>query len=83
MLRLMALAVTVLFLLLLHSPPFRRFALPIVMKKEEWDKDKSEYVTRDEDETVNKANALWARPKADVTQDQYDEFYKHVSHDFE
>ena len=57
--------------------------LPIVMKKEEWDKDKSEYVTKDEDETVNKANALWARPKADVTQEQYDEFYKHVSHDFE
>ena len=53
------------------------------MKKEEWDKDKSEYVIKDEDETVNQANALWARPKADITQEQYDEFYKHVAHDFE
>jgi molecular chaperone HtpG len=57
--------------------------LPVVMKKEEWDKDKSEYVIKDEDETVNQANALWARPKADITQEQYDEFYKHVAHDFE
>ena len=57
--------------------------LPVVMKKEEWDKDTSEYVIKDEDETVNQANALWARPKADITQEQYDEFYKHVAHDFE
>ena len=57
--------------------------LPVVMKKEEWDKDKSEYVIKDEDETVNQANALWARPKADITQEQYDEFYKHVAHVFE
>jgi molecular chaperone HtpG len=57
--------------------------LPVVMQKEEWDKDKSEYVTKDEDETVNQANALWARPKSDITEEQYDEFYKHVAHDFE
>lgn len=58
-------------------------ALPIVMKKEVWDKDKSEFKLTEDDETVNQANALWARPKADVTQEQYDEFYKHVAHDFE
>ncbi|TCV90444.1 molecular chaperone HtpG [Sulfurirhabdus autotrophica] len=57
--------------------------LPIVMKKEEWDKDKSENVVTDEDETVNQANALWARPKNEITQEQYEEFYKHVAHDFE
>jgi len=57
--------------------------LPIVMKKEEWDKDKSEYKLTDEDETVNQASALWARPKSEVTQEQYDEFYKHVAHDME
>jgi len=34
-------------------------------------------------ETVNKANAIWARAKKDVTQEQYDEFYKQISHDFE
>jgi molecular chaperone HtpG len=52
------------------------------MKKEDWDKDKNEYVARDEEETVNQANALWARNRNDVTEDQYKEFYKHVSHDF-
>ncbi len=57
--------------------------IPILMKKEEWDKDKSEYVTKDEDETVNQASALWARPKSEITKEQYEEFYKHVGHDFE
>ena len=55
--------------------------LPIVMKKTEW-KDGVETPT-DEDETVNRASALWARPKKDVTDDEYNEFYKHVAHDFE
>jgi len=55
--------------------------LPIVMKKTEW-KDGVETPT-DEDETVNRASALWARAKKDVTDDEYNEFYKHVAHDFE
>ena len=53
------------------------------MKKEEWDAEKSAMVTKDEDETVNQANALWARSKSEITQEQYDEFYKHVAHDNE
>ncbi len=57
--------------------------LPIVMNKEEWDKDKGEQVVTNEDETVNQANALWARSKSDITDEQYKEFYKHVGHDFE
>ncbi|WP_412479443.1 molecular chaperone HtpG [Azonexus sp. IMCC34839] len=57
--------------------------LPIVMKKEEWDKDKGEQVITDEDETVNQANALWARSKSEIDDEQYKEFYKHVAHDFE
>jgi len=56
---------------------------PIVMKKEQWDEDKKEQVVTDEDETVNKANALWARAKADITDEEYTEFYKHVGHDYE
>ncbi len=56
---------------------------PIVMKKEDWDKDKNEQVITAEDETVNKASALWARSKNDITIDEYKEFYKHVGHDFE
>ncbi len=55
--------------------------LPILMKKEEW-KD-GEQVKTEEDETVNQASALWARPKSEITEEQYKEFYKHVAHDFE
>ena len=55
--------------------------LPIIMKKSEW-KD-GEQVPTDEDETVNKASALWARAKSDISDEEYQEFYKHVSHDFE
>jgi len=55
--------------------------MPIVMKKSEW-KDGEQVVT-DEDETVNKASALWARAKNDITDEEYIEFYKHVSHDFQ
>jgi molecular chaperone HtpG len=55
--------------------------LPIIMKKSEW--IDGEQVPTDEDEAVNKASALWARSKNDVTDEEYKEFYKHVSHDFE
>ena len=57
-------------------------ATPIRMKKEIWDQEKQSYVTTAEDETVNQATALWARPKAEITDEQYREFYKHVAHDF-
>jgi molecular chaperone HtpG len=57
-------------------------SLPIQMRKEEWDEEKKEMVVRDEMETINQASALWARSKSDITDEQYTEFYKHVSHDF-
>ena len=57
--------------------------LPILMKKEEWSQEKNENTITDEDETVNQASALWARSKGEITPDQYEEFYKHVAHDFE
>ena len=57
--------------------------MPIVMKKTEWDKEKSANVVTDEDETVNRASALWTRAKSDISEEQYDDFYKHVSHDWE
>ena len=46
--------------------------IPILLKDEEG-----------KEEAVNQASALWARPKSEITQEQYEEFYKHVSHDFE
>ncbi len=58
-------------------------SLPVRMQKEEWDSEKSEYVLKDEWETVNSANALWSRPKKDVSDEQYTEFYKAISHDTE
>lgn len=57
--------------------------LPIVMKKEEWSQEEKRNIINDEDETINQANALWARPKNEITAEQYNEFYKHVAHDFE
>lgn len=48
-------------------------AIPIQMKKDE----AGDY------ETVNQASALWARPKSDITDEQYDDFYKHAVHDTE
>ena len=55
-------------------------SLPILMRKESL-ADESEAAA--EDETVNKASALWARSKADISDEEYKEFYKHVAHDFE
>ena len=56
-------------------------AIPIVMKKVKWDKEKSAETFTDEDETINQASALWARPKSEIAEEQYHEFYKHVAHD--
>jgi molecular chaperone HtpG len=62
-------------------------SLPILMRKEEWkegeDGQPGEHVSGEEWETVNQATALWARAKKDITPEQYKEFYKAVSHDYE
>src|SRR5689334_9703678 len=52
--------------------------LPILMKKERWDSDAKKQVQTDEEEQINQASALWARPKSEITDEQYTEFYKHV-----
>jgi molecular chaperone HtpG len=54
-------------------------AWPIKMAVERTD---SEGKTTVETETINSMKALWARPKSDVGEDEYREFYKHVSHDW-
>jgi molecular chaperone HtpG len=53
------------------------------MRKTQWDDEKKAQVPTDEWETVNKASALWTRPKAEVTDAQYQEFYKQISYDGE
>jgi molecular chaperone HtpG len=57
--------------------------LPILMAGEKWDEEKKAQVPSGEDETINQANALWARAKSEITQPEYQAFYKHVAHDFE
>ena len=58
-------------------------SLPIQMRKEEWDEEKKEQVLKDEFEAINQASALWSRSKSEVSEEQYTEFYKHLSHDYE
>ncbi|MDB5882216.1 MAG: molecular chaperone HtpG [Ramlibacter sp.] len=62
-------------------------SLPILMRKEEWKEGEEgkggEMVLTDEWETVNQASALWTRPKKDISDEQYQEFYKQISHDAE
>jgi molecular chaperone HtpG len=58
-------------------------SLPILMRKEKWDEEKKENVPTDEWETVNKAAALWTRPKSEITDAQYQEFYKQIGYDSE
>ena len=58
-------------------------SLPILMQKEEWDAEAKKQVVRDEWTPVNKAAALWARSKNDITVEQYQEFYKQIGYDTE
>ena len=56
-------------------------SLPILMQQEEWDKDKGEYVQMPDWNAVNSASALWTRAKKDISDEQYQDFYKNLSHD--
>ena len=55
-------------------------ALPIELPKESHGEDQP---AEPEWETVNRASALWTRPRTEVKDEEYQEFYKHVAHDFE
>jgi molecular chaperone HtpG len=71
-------------------------SLPILMEKEEWKdgalinpddenggREPGGMVKTGEWDTLNQATALWTRPKKDISEEQYTEFYKAISHDFE
>ena len=53
-------------------------SVPVVMKQMATEEDKEP-----EDEVVNSAKALWTRSRSDVSEDEYKEFYKLVSNDFQ
>ena len=57
--------------------------IPILMRKEEIPGKQADTGDVETSEKVNQASALWARPKSEITQEQYQEFYKHVAHDFD
>lgn len=66
-------------------------SLPIEMPKQVWQQEEAaegeeakpgQYVTTDEWEAINSASALWTRNKSEVTEEQYQEFYKNLTHDF-
>ncbi|GGB89366.1 chaperone protein HtpG [Marinobacterium zhoushanense] len=62
-------------------------AIPVLMEKQEMPSDEEEGEEKKADkapelETVNSATALWSRSKSELTDEEYKEFYKHVSHDF-
>lgn len=62
-------------------------SIPVIMQKEEMpnlgeEEEKDAAPTEPEDETVNSATALWTRNKSDINDEEYQEFYKHISHDF-
>ena len=67
-------------------------SLPIEMQKEIWQQEEAaegeeakpgQYVKTDEWEAINSASALWTRNKNEISDEQYTEFYKNLSHDYE
>jgi molecular chaperone HtpG len=58
---------------------------PIVMdveREKEDEQDKSKKIKVKEEETLNSRKAIWLRDKAEITESEYNEFYRHISHDF-
>lgn len=63
-------------------------SIPVMMEKEDFSAPDSESEENAEPkpkeyEAVNAAKALWTRSRSDVSDEEYNEFYKHISHDFE
>ena len=58
-------------------------SIPVQMEKEDYDQEKGESIKSGQWETINQASALWTRNRNEITDEQYQEFYKHISHDFE
>ena len=57
-------------------------SFPIKMLKTEWDEESKTQKTTDELEQVNKATAIWTQPKSELTEEDYNNFYQTLSHDF-
>ncbi|MGL4854477.1 MAG: molecular chaperone HtpG, partial [Lentisphaeria bacterium] len=55
---------------------------PVILVKEETEGEGDEQKVVATEEIVNSQKAIWTRPKADITNEEYAEFYRHISHDF-
>ncbi|KGF31490.1 molecular chaperone HtpG [Oligella urethralis] len=58
-------------------------SIAVQMEQENYDQETGETTKRGEWETINQASALWTRNRNEISDEQYAEFYKHISHDFE
>ncbi len=59
-------------------------SIPVIMQKEQHgEPEEGEEPKAPEDETINTATALWTRSRSDIKDEEYQEFYKHVSHDYQ
>ena len=58
-------------------------SIAVQMEQENYDQETGEITKRGEWETINQASALWTRNRNEISDEQYAEFYKHISHDFE
>ncbi|MCP4790681.1 MAG: molecular chaperone HtpG [Gammaproteobacteria bacterium] len=56
-------------------------SIPVIMEKQTFGEE--EAPAEPEDETVNAATALWTKSRSEVKDEEYQEFYKHISHDFQ
>ena len=58
-------------------------AFPVVMKSEPMPAEEGKEPEEPKDETVNEATALWSLSKSEIKEEEYQSFYKHISHDFQ
>ena len=58
-------------------------SIPIIMQSQKTVGEGDDATVEISDETVNQASALWARPKREIKEEEYHEFYKHIGHDWE
>ncbi|HEY4002080.1 MAG TPA: molecular chaperone HtpG, partial [Candidatus Xenobia bacterium] len=72
-----------------HYSDFITYPIRMDVERVEYERDKDGKVKEDgekkvrtETETLNSMKAIWARPKSEVKEEEYKEFYKHVSHDW-
>ena len=55
----------------------------VMPSMEEEEGEEAKPVAQVEEETINSASALWTKARQDISEEDYNQFYKHVGHDFQ